>query len=86
MNLVTHMWRSVEANTYLQHSLSEYIKVAELAVVMVLGSVQDEKTFSTLTFIKNKLWNRLTTHLELKVGMKMQNFYTLEKKHLYDIE
>jgi hypothetical protein len=27
--------------------LSEYIKVAELAVVMVLGSVQDERTFNT---------------------------------------
>jgi hypothetical protein len=34
-------------NTFLQHSLSEYIKVAELAVVMVLGSVQDERTFNT---------------------------------------
>jgi hypothetical protein len=58
--------------------LSEYIKVAELAVVMVLGSVQDERTFSTLTFMKNKLRNRLTTHLELVVSMKMQNFYTLD--------
>jgi hypothetical protein len=100
VNPVTRMWRSVEANTFLRHSLSEYIKVAELAVVMVLGSVQDERTFSTLTFMKNKLRNRLTTHLELVVGMKMQNFYTLdnfpygdaydswaaEKKRLCDIE
>jgi uncharacterized protein YijF (DUF1287 family) len=37
-----------------------------------------ERTFSTLTFMKNKLRNRLTTHLELVVGMKMQNFYTLD--------
>jgi hypothetical protein len=40
-----------------------------------LGSVQDERTFSTLAFMKNKLWNCLTTHLKLVVGMKMQNFY-----------
>ena len=45
---------------------------------MILVNVQDEWTFSTLTFMKNKLQNCLTTHLELVVGMKMQNFYTLE--------
>ena len=78
INPVTCMWRSVEANTFLWHSLSEYIKVAELAVVMVVDSIQGERTFNTLTFMKNKLRNRLTMHLELVVGMKMQNFYTLD--------
>jgi hypothetical protein len=74
---VTRMWRTIEANSFLWHSLSEYIKVAEIAIVMVLGSIQDERTFSTLTFMKNKLCNRLTTNLAMVVGMKSQSFFTL---------
>ena len=78
INLVTCMWRNVEANTYLLHSLSEYIKVTKLAIVMVLGNVQDERTFNMLSFMKNKLWDPLIMHLEHEVEMKMQNFYILE--------
>jgi hypothetical protein len=37
---------------------------------MVLGSVQDERTFSTVTFAKNKLRNRLTTNLGLVVAFQ----------------
>jgi hypothetical protein len=77
INLVTRMWRSIEANSFLRHSLNEYIKVAEIAIVMVLGSVQDERTFSMLMFMKNKLRNRLTTNLAMVVGMKSQSFFTL---------
>ena len=39
LNLVTCIWRSVESNTYLRNSLSEYMEVTKLAVVMVLGSI-----------------------------------------------
>jgi hypothetical protein len=42
LNPVTRLWRSIEANNYLKHSLFEFLKIAELVVVMVLGSVQDE--------------------------------------------
>jgi hypothetical protein len=44
---------------------------------MVLGSIQDERTFSTLMFMKNKLRNRLTTNLAMVVGMKSQSFFIL---------
>jgi hypothetical protein len=44
--------------------LSEFIKVAELAVTAVLGSVEDERTFSTLRFMKSKIRNRLGIHLQ----------------------
>jgi hypothetical protein len=54
------------------------MKIAELAVVTVFGSVEDERTFSTLSFIKNKLRNRLSTHLPLVVGMHAQEFYGIE--------
>jgi hypothetical protein len=70
LNLVTRLWRSIEANNYFKHTLSEFIKIAEIAIVMVLGSVQDERTFSTVTFAKNKLRNRLTTNLGLVVAFQ----------------
>jgi hypothetical protein len=39
MNPVTRMWMNIDGNSFFQHSLSEYIKVAELGIIMVLGSV-----------------------------------------------
>jgi hypothetical protein len=44
--------------------------VVEIGIAIVLGSVQDERTFSTISFLKNKVRNRLTTHLAIAVGMK----------------
>jgi hypothetical protein len=78
INPVTRMWMSIDGNSYLRHSLSEFLKVAELGIVMVLGSVQDERTFSTVTFIKTKFRNRLTTHLPLVVDMKSQKFFNIQ--------
>jgi hypothetical protein len=55
----------------------KFLKVAESAIAMVLGSVQDQLTFSTVSFMKNRLRNQLTTNLELAVAFKLQNFFTL---------
>jgi hypothetical protein len=55
----------------------------ELAIITVLGSVEDERTFNTLSFMKNKLRNRLSIHLPIVVGMHGQQFYTIED-FLYD--
>jgi hypothetical protein len=38
-------------------------------MAMVLGNVKDERCFSNLGFMKNKLKNILTTHLDLVVKM-----------------
>ena len=77
LNPLTRLWRRIEANALLRNKLSEYMKIVELAVVTVLGSVEDERTFSTLSFMKNRLRNRLSTHLPLVVGMHAQDFYGL---------
>ena len=77
VNPLTRLWRRIKANGLLRHKLSDYFKVVELAVVTVLGSVEDERTFSTLSFMKNKLRNRLSVHLPVVEGMHAQEFYTL---------
>jgi hypothetical protein len=76
-NPVTYMWRCIYNNSLLWHSLSEFIKVAEIGICLVLGSVQDKRTLSCVTFMKTKVRNRLTTHLPLVVGMKTQSFYDI---------
>lgn len=45
---------------------------------MVFGSMEDEHIFFNLSFVKSKLWNWLTTHLDLMVNMYVQDFYTME--------
>jgi hypothetical protein len=34
------------------HKLSEYIKFDEITLIQVLGSVEDERTFNNLTYMK----------------------------------
>jgi hypothetical protein len=77
VNPLTKLWRIVDTSSMLRHGLSEYLKLAEIATVLVLGSIKDERTFSTLSFMKDKLRNRLQTHLPLVVSMHRQNFYDI---------
>ncbi len=76
-NPSTRMWRWMVNNQILKLKMFELFKLVELIIVMVLGSVEDERTFSTLTFMKSKLRNQLTTHLDLVVRMYAQDFFTL---------
>jgi hypothetical protein len=47
----------------------KWLKLMELSMAMVLGNVRDERCFSNLRFMKSKLKNKLTTHLDLVVKM-----------------
>jgi hypothetical protein len=52
--------------------------LAKIAIVQIIGLVEDECTFNTLSFMKSKLKNRLTNHLDLVIHMFSQHFYTFE--------
>ncbi len=75
-NPTTRMWRQMANSQILSLKMFEFLELVELVIVMVLGSVEDERTFSILTFMKSKLRNRLTTHLDLVVKMYAQDFFT----------
>jgi hypothetical protein len=47
-------------------------------MVQIMGSMEDKRTFLTLTFMKTRLWNRLCEHLDLVVHMYMQPYYTID--------
>ena len=78
INRVTKLWRRLDANSTLSSSFPEYMKFAQITLIHVLGSVEDERAFSSLTFLKDKLQNRLDgDHLGLVVEMHNQSVYTL---------
>jgi hypothetical protein len=71
------MWRLMTTSYILITSFVEYVKLAKLATVQVVGSMVDEQCFSPFTFMKFKLCIRLATHLLLVVQMFAQYFYTI---------
>jgi hypothetical protein len=71
---LTKMWHLVTASRILVSSFPKYVKFVELAMVHIIGNVEDEKCFSTLAFMKSKLHNKLTTHLPIVVHMFAQQF------------
>jgi len=79
LNPLTRLWRFLDSCTVLRvKAFPEYYRLAEIAVVQVLGSVEDERCFSSLAFLKNKLRNSLDTHLECVVGMYSPKLFSLE--------
>jgi hypothetical protein len=68
------MWALLASNQIISHKLLEWLKFTELCMAMVLGSVEDERCLSNLSFTKSKLRNRLTTHLDSVLRM-----YALKK-------
>jgi hypothetical protein len=67
-NLISHILSIFLAFIIFSYSFLEYFML-EIAMVQVLGNVEDEQCFNSLTFCKSKLWNRFTTNLGLVVGM-----------------
>jgi hypothetical protein len=43
-----------------------------------IGSIDNERAFSTMSYIKNSVGNRLSTHLNGAMMVFLQEFYTLE--------
>jgi len=64
-------------NQIICSKILERLKLVQLSMAMVLGSVEDERCFFNLSIIKNKLRNWLITHLDLVVWMYAQRFYTI---------
>jgi hypothetical protein len=44
LNPLTKLWRIIDGSTMLRHGLLEYLKLAEIAVVLILGSVEEGQT------------------------------------------
>lgn len=78
MNPLSSLWQKLDSNALLASKLSEFVKVAEVIIVTVLGFVEDERTFSTLNYMKSKVRNNLDDHLDLVLRMFGQSFFDLK--------
>jgi hypothetical protein len=72
VNPLTQLWQILEGFHILRHSFLEFFKLAKIAIMQMLGLVEDERTFSTLYFMRSKLRNHLNEHLNSVVVMYSQ--------------
>ena len=78
VNPMTKLWQILGSNALLTHSFPKYLKLANMAMIIVLDLVEDEQAFSIVGFVKGKLQNKLANHLLLCVQMFTHKFYTLK--------
>jgi len=57
VNPIAKLWCKLSSLIVLMKIMSEYFKVVKTAMVQVLGSIEDEHIFSTLSFTESKLQN-----------------------------
>ena len=75
---VTLFWRDLSTPGYIADRTSEFRKAAELALVLVPGSVDEERTFSAMNFIKSDVRNRLKgDHLSMCIRLYSSQFHTV---------
>ena len=55
MNPLSRLWKKLSSNALLASKLSEILKIAEVAAITVMGSIEDERTFSMLNYMKSKV-------------------------------
>jgi len=75
-NPMTKLWRQLATNNLLVQHFSKFMQLVKLAVIQVINNVDDERTFSALTFMKSKLRNQLVGHLDIVIYMFVQDFFT----------
>jgi hypothetical protein len=85
LNTLSMLWKKLFSSAFSCACLNEFMKVAKLTMVQIMGSMEDERTFSTLTFMKTRLHNRLCEHLDLVVCMYVQPFYTVDTFHYHNV-
>jgi hypothetical protein len=65
VNPMSRLWQNLGCNDLLLSKLSEFMHLAEIVITIILGSIEDERTFSSLKFIKSRLKNRLEGNLDI---------------------
>ena len=61
---VIKLWTNLGESQFLQENMSEYFKLVDLCQTMILGSVEDKRMFSALSFLKSKLRNKLDNNVD----------------------
>jgi hypothetical protein len=78
LNPSTKLWHKVFGYLVFNHKLLKFIELAKIGTIEVLGFVEDERTFNTVNFMKIRLWNQLSMHLDLCTRFRSQHFFSLQ--------
>ncbi|KAJ9516367.1 hypothetical protein QJQ45_011025 [Haematococcus lacustris] len=65
-------------SAYYLLQLSEFCKAATLLIVTVPGSVEEERSFSAMNFIKDERRNRLSANLSSTLHVYLDKTFTLK--------
>jgi hypothetical protein len=60
-NPIIKLWMTITNNLLLCQCLNEYMKLIEIEIICMFGTMEDERIFSILAFMKDKLHNQLGT-------------------------
>jgi hypothetical protein len=63
INPLTKMWKIIFQFTIIFRNISDYVKLTKIAMIQMLGSMEDEQVFNNLDFIKTKIRNQLIDNL-----------------------
>ncbi|KAJ9532886.1 hypothetical protein QJQ45_010978 [Haematococcus lacustris] len=75
----TKLWRYLAGQPITKADILEYIKLAELALVMTPGSVEEERMFSAMAYLKDDTRNRLQEcHLNVCARVFSSNQFNLD--------
>jgi hypothetical protein len=79
VNATTLLWQNLTSSPSNEAHMPEFIKLAEITLVLVGGSVEDERTFSIVEWVKNPQRNRLQgDHLDACVRVHGQTWFDLK--------
>jgi hypothetical protein len=76
----TRMWQLLDSQgekSAVRVGCSEWVKLAEMAMVMVPGSAEDERNFSSMGFLKDDERNSLTVHLTTALRLYKSKMFTV---------
>jgi hypothetical protein len=59
LNPLTQLWHMISSSRILCHNRLEHFMLVQIGNILVLASVEDERCFSALKFLKSNLRNRL---------------------------
>ncbi len=62
VNPPTHLWLVINASQFLSHTFLKYLELAEIVMTRISGFVEDERCFSLVYFLKDKVHNHLNPH------------------------
>lgn len=82
LSFLSMFWKKSLNNGLLSTYLNAFMKVVELVVAQIMGFVKNERTFSTLIFMKTNFQNMLFKHL-IFMECLHKPFYTVAQWHCH---